>query len=102
MKKSKVKTPDWILEGYDSPEEYAKATGKKAEKKVKEKMYRLKVCPKCDSEDIGVILTGKEGESPDGWECRKCKWKGPEPEEIKLNEEEFLKKTEREENEDGR
>ena len=32
-KKSKLKTPEWITEGYDSPEAYSKAKGIKKEKK---------------------------------------------------------------------
>jgi len=40
VKRNKLKTPEWILEGYDSPEEYEKAKGKKTEKK-KEKSLEL-------------------------------------------------------------
>jgi hypothetical protein len=117
-KKSKVKTPDWILEGYDSPAEYAKAKGggekikwgeqenEEIEKKnskggqKKAKIYKLKVCPDCDSEEVGIVLTGQEGKAPDEWVCRKCKWKGHEIKNIELSEDEFLERIEVEEEEE--
>jgi hypothetical protein len=95
MEKSKLKTPDWILEGYDSPTEYAKAHGKSIEKKEKKKAFRIKVCPKCGSYDVGVSLSNMdfEEESNTGkqWECKKCKWKGENIKDKELSEDEFMK-----------
>ena len=75
MAKSKLSTPDWIIEGYDSPEEYAKAKGK-PQKKKEGKVFKVKECPKCGSDDVGVVLTGEEGRRAREWECRKCRWTG--------------------------
>jgi hypothetical protein len=96
MAKSKLKTPDWVLEGYDSPEEYAKAKGKPLEKKEKEKSsFKIKVCPKCGSDQVGITLSNMdfEEESNTGkqWECKKCKWKGEDVKEKALSEEQFMK-----------
>ena len=92
-KKAKVKTPDWILEGYDSPEEYNKSKGIKAEKK-KGKTFNIKICPKCGSDEVGVVLSGSDSEESSGtgkeWECRKCGWKGKNIREKELTEEEFM------------
>lgn len=88
-KKSKLKTPDWILEGYDSEEEYNKKKGIKKEKKY-EKTYKMKKCPKCGSSEVSVVLVGEEGKKADTWECKACKWRGKNIEEVELNEEEFL------------
>ncbi len=94
-KKSKLKTPDWILEGYDSEEEYNKAKGISPEKKKKGKTFKIRMCPKCGSEDVGVVLSGNdfEEESNTGkeWECHKCGWKGQNIMEKELSEEEFIK-----------
>lgn len=94
-KKGKLSTPDWILEGYDSPTEYAKAHGQKESKKEKEKTLKIKVCPKCESDEVGITLSNLdfEEESNTGkqWECKKCKWKGADIKEKKLTEEEFMK-----------
>jgi ribosomal protein L37AE/L43A len=84
-KKSKVKTPDWILEGYDSPEEYAKSKGVKTKKK-EGKTFKVRKCPKCGSYDVAVVI-GEVGV----WECKKCGWKGQDVEEEELTEEEFMK-----------
>jgi hypothetical protein len=96
--KSKLKTPDWILEGYDSPAAYAKAKGGKAageKKEEKVKKVKIKVCPKCGSYDVGVALSNLdfEEESNTGkqWECKKCKWKGENIKEKELSEDEFMK-----------
>jgi len=35
MAKNKLSTPAWVLEGYDSPEEYEKARGKTTKTKKK-------------------------------------------------------------------
>jgi len=85
-----MKTPDWILEGYDSKEAYEKAKGISKDKK-KGRVFRIKECPKCKSNDVGVVLTGKEGQGSGGWECKKCKWKGMDIVEKELNEDEFMK-----------
>ncbi|KKK49431.1 hypothetical protein LCGC14_3135140 [marine sediment metagenome] len=82
-----MKTADWILEGYDSEEEYNKAKGIKAKKKGK-KTFNLRRCPKCNSDDVKVIVGfDRKGE----WECSKCKWEGKDLKEEELKEEEFLK-----------
>ena len=92
-KKSKLSTPAWILEGYDSPEEYEKAKGIKGKKK-EGKVFKIRECPKCGSDDVGVVLSGSDSEESSGtgkeWECRKCKWKGKNVKEKELGEEEFM------------
>jgi len=99
----KLSTPDWIKEGYDSPQEYNKVNGVKTVtpkktvdskgKTVKSggKTYKVKICPKCSSSDVGVVLRGEEGKRADEWECRKCKWTGRNISEKELNEDDFLK-----------
>lgn len=111
-KKSKLTTPEWILEGYDSPEAYAKAKGvkkKKAGEKTAENSqetfgstkpkkgfvgFKVRRCPKCNSDDVGVVLSGSDEEenSKTGreWECRKCKWHGGNVKEDELTEDEFM------------
>jgi hypothetical protein len=108
MTKSKLATPDWIKEGYDSPAEYAKAHGKKVEKPKKaetskktksspskkqgeEKTFKIRRCPKCNSDNVNVVLTGEEGKGTREWECKKCKWHGKDVEEEELTEDEFMK-----------
>ncbi|MEN7982564.1 MAG: hypothetical protein ABFQ65_03895 [Nanoarchaeota archaeon] len=114
-KKEKMKTPDWILEGYDSEEEYEKKKGVKKEHhrrtttgvastsyevpklspkeslqgaKKSGKTFKLRKCPKCGSDEVGVIV----GEEVKGkWECRKCGWKGVDVKEDELSEDEFMK-----------
>ena len=101
-KKSKLATPDWIKEGYDSPEEYAKSKGKSIKKKD-EKTFHVKKCPNCGSYDVHVVLSGNGGEEienedsiPEGkatgeWACKKCKWHGKDVEEEELTEDQFMK-----------
>ena len=89
--KNKLSTPAWILEGYDSPAEYEKSRGIKKAKIKNEKTFRLRVCPKCGSDEVGVVLTGEEGKGAKEWECRKCKWTGKNIEDKELNEDEFMK-----------
>ena len=74
VKKSKIQTPDWILKGKEPP-------------KVKKlgKLFKVRKCPKC-KEDVRVAI-GEIGV----WECSKCKWKGKNPNEEELDEEEFMK-----------
>lgn len=91
MAKGKLSTPDWILEGYDSPAEYAKAKG--IDKKKKEgKVFKVRECPKCGSDDVGIVLSGSDSEEGGGkeWECRKCKWTGKNIKEKELSEEELM------------
>jgi ribosomal protein L37AE/L43A len=95
MAKKKLSTPDWILEGYDSPAEYNKAKGIVKERgnrddlKVRSsgsKTFNIRECPKCGSDDVGVVV-GEVGI----WECHKCKWKGAEIIEKELTEDELMK-----------
>ena len=97
---SKVTTPEWVLKGE-----------KKPSKKEKGKSFRIKSCPKCGSDNVGVVLTGEEGNDEDEllatsskrgqtkgsgeWECRKCGWKGKDISEKELNEDEFLQMEEK-------
>lgn len=74
-KKSKLRTPDWILKGE-----------KESSKKKSEKTFKLRRCPKCDSDDVGVVI-GEVGM----WECKKCEYKGKEIKEEELSEGEFMK-----------
>ena len=63
-KKSKLATPAWILEGYDSLEEYNKAKGisSKSSKKKSGKTFKIKVCPECNSDDVHVVLSELDSE----------------------------------------
>ena len=88
--KSKLKTPEWILKGRDSPEAYEKTRGKSSNKK-KGKIFKIRKCPRCGSDDVGVVLVGDEGKKADKWECRECRWTGKDVNEKELNEEEFMK-----------
>ena len=73
-KKSKLKTPDWVLKGE-----------KKPEKKI-EKTFKIRKCLECNSDKVEVVI-GKVGV----WECKKCKWKGEDVKQQELNEKEFMK-----------
>jgi ribosomal protein L37AE/L43A len=93
--KPKVKTPEWILKGYDSPVEYERQKNKfstlskqsdDSSTKAKGKIFKIKVCPKCGSDDVKVII-GEVGI----WECKKCGWKGKDIKEEELTEDEFMK-----------
>ena len=90
MVKSKLSTPTWVLEGYDSKEEYEKKKGIKKTKK-QGKTYFIKTCPECGSNNVKVILIGEEGKGRGEWECYKCKWKGTNIKEEEVSEDEFLK-----------
>lgn len=94
MPKSKLKTPGWILEGYESPEAYANAKGKSSPDKKEGKTFKIKVCPKCGSDEVGITLSNMdfEEESNTGrqWECKKCKWIGGDIKEKKLTEDELM------------
>jgi len=87
MPKNKLSTPEWILEGYDSPEEYAKAKGKKENKKSG-KTFKIRKCPECGSFDVAVVT---EKEIIGLWKCGKCGWEGKNVGWDELTEEEFLK-----------
>ncbi|PIN89879.1 hypothetical protein COU57_04975 [Candidatus Pacearchaeota archaeon CG10_big_fil_rev_8_21_14_0_10_32_14] len=111
----KINTPEWILEGYDSPTAWKKAKGIKSEKAAKpkngakenskkdkssskkEKTYKIKICPKCKSDEVVVVLTGEEGKNSGDWECHKCKWEGRNIDEKELNEDEFMAYVDRKE-----
>ena len=84
-KKNKLKTPDWVLEGFDSEADYNKKKGIKDEKKLG-KSFNIKRCPKCNSDEVGVVI-GENGI----WECHKCKWKGRDVVEKELTEDELMK-----------
>lgn len=110
-KKSKLSTPAWILEGYDSPAEYNKAmqgtkfptSSKESEdfstkgidnsKKKKGRTFRIRECPECGSDDVGIVLSNSDAEEGGGneWECHKCGWKGSDINEKELDEDEFMK-----------
>jgi len=82
-----MKTPDWVLEGFDSEEEYDKKKGLKSKKKFG-KTFKLKRCQKCGSDEVSVVVgQEKRGE----WECRKCDWIGKNIKKDELSEEEFMK-----------
>jgi len=107
VKISKIQTPDWVLEGFESKSEYEKSKGisskkivtklvKSKEKKevVKKKssgkVFKIRVCPKCGSDNVAVVLTGEEGKGTGEWECKKCGWTGKNIGEKELDEEEFM------------
>ncbi|MEK6875112.1 MAG: hypothetical protein AABX30_00325 [Nanoarchaeota archaeon] len=90
-KESKIKTPEWIAEGYNSPAEYEKAKGKKLkgkEDKKQRELFYIKTCPKCKSENVRVILGQEEGKGE--WECNNCKWNGTNINKKEVSEDEFL------------
>ncbi len=88
-----MKTPDWILEGYDSKADYEKAKGIKKEKKVS-KTFKIRECPKCESDEVGIILSNSDSEEESNtgkqWKCRKCGWTGKDIKEKELTEEELM------------
>ncbi len=92
MARGKLSTPDWIKEGYDSPAEYNKAKGISTKKKVG-RTFKVRRCAKCNSDDVGLVLSQRDSEEGGGkeWECRKCKWAGIDIKEDELNEDEFMK-----------
>jgi len=86
-KKSKLTTPEWILKGYGSKEKYEEAKGISLDRKAK-KAFTLKLCPKCESEKMQVILYENKKTK---WECKKCGWSGTQIKEKNLTEDEFMK-----------
>jgi len=93
-KKKKLSTPAWIIEGFDSEADYNKKKGVKTEKK-KGKTFNIRECPKCSSDEVGIVLSNSDseeaGNTGKNWECRKCKWKGSKVDEKELTEDEFMK-----------
>jgi len=91
-KKNKLSTPEWILGGFDSEEDYNKSKGLDKKKKSG-KTFKIRECPKCKSDDVGLVLSGSDGEQGGGkeWECHKCKWKGSDIVEKELTEDELMK-----------
>mgnify|MGYP006310513565 CR=1 FL=1 len=91
-KKKKLVTPEWILEGYDSEEDYNKAKGIDTKKK-KGKTFKIRECPECGSDDIGLVLSNSEGEEGGGkeWKCNKCDWIGSDVKVKELDEDELMK-----------
>ena len=128
MAKSKLSTPDWIREGYDSKADWQrakelasnspkrgqireKAQGKKPDRKKTGKIFKVKVCPKCGSSEVKVVIDGKEGfgnkernsvAAAPSWECKSCSWSGENVKEKEMSEDEFLEHTERMENTGGK
>ena len=102
-KKNKLSTPAWIMEGFDSEDAYNKSKGVKSEKKKGpssgspkalnsgSKTFKIRECPKCGSDEVGVDITGEECKGGEcNWECRKCKWKGQDIVEKELTEKELM------------
>ena len=91
---SKMKTPGWILEGFDSEEEYNKKKGDSSnlkKSKISGKTFKIRKCPKCDSDDVSVVLGFDEGKGKGEWECKKCKWAGRDINVREVSKEEFMK-----------
>ncbi len=103
MPKNKLKTPEWITKGYDSEADYNKAKGIDNKKKTG-KTFKIRKCPKCDSDNVCVVVgkkarqeaeplatSSKLGQSKGEWECKKCGWKGKDIKQDEISEEEFMK-----------
>ena len=91
-KKGKLSTPEWITEGFDSKADWEKKHGISSEKK-KGKTFKIRECPECGSDDVGLVLSNSDAEEGGGkeWECHKCKWVGGKVNEKELTEDEFMK-----------
>ena len=76
-KKSKLKTPDWVLKGEEKPKE-----------KKPERTFKIRKCPECNTDEVSVVINE---EKSGVWQCKKCGWKGLNIKEEELNEEEFMK-----------
>jgi len=59
---------------------------KKSKQKTPSKTFKIKECPKCNSDSVRVVI-GENGI----WECCKCSWKGKDIIEKELNEDKFMK-----------
>jgi len=90
-KKTKLSTPAWILEGYDSPEEHNKSRGISKKKKIEGKTFKIRACPKCGNDEIKVVLGKEEGKGTGDWECKKCGWAGQDIIKKELGEDEMMK-----------
>ena len=98
----KLSTPDWVKEGFDSKADWEKKHGFGKKGKTEEgKVFKLRICPKCGSDNVNVVLSGNDsGDDEEDsisetkevgeWECKKCKWHGKKVEEKELTEEEFM------------
>jgi len=99
----KLATPDWVKEGFDSKADWEKKHGVKKDKKTGGgKVFKLRICPKCGSDNVNVVLSGKDsgdvededsisdGKEVGEWECKKCKWHGKKVEEKEVTEDEFM------------
>ena len=64
-KKNKLATPTWILEGFDSEADYNKSKGVKTTKK-KGKTFKIRECPECGSDEVGIVLSGSDSEQGGG------------------------------------
>lgn len=92
----KLETPEWIREGFDSKADWEKKKGIKGKKLARAgKTRKIKVCPKCGSSEVRIILGQEEGKGKSEWECKSCKWKGRDPKEKELSDEEFLEHMEK-------
>lgn len=89
----KLTTPDWIKKGHGSKAEYEKAKGITKEKN-KGKIFKIRKCPKCKSNDVLVVLGGEETRGSGCWECSACNWQGRDIKIEEVGEEEFLKEIE--------
>jgi len=91
-KKNKLATPEWILEGFDSEADYNKSKGIDSKKK-KGKTFKIRECPKCKSDDIGLVLSNSDSEEGGGkdWKCNKCSWSGSDVVVKELEEDELMK-----------
>lgn len=99
-KKTKLQTPAWILEGYNSEAEYNKKKGISKEKKTG-RTFKIRECPKCKSDDVAVLLVGEEGKKADNWECKKCKWTGKNIIQKELSENELIEYMDEKDKKDG-
>jgi ribosomal protein L37AE/L43A len=63
----------------------------KSKKSKKEKMFKVRECPKCKSDDVGVLLGGEGSKGSGKWECHKCEWSGSGVNEKELSEDDFMK-----------
>ena len=73
-----------------SDDSSTKAKGISTKKKKAGKTFKIRECPKCGSDDVGVVLIGEQGKKANNWECRKCGWKGSNIKEKELTEDEMM------------
>ena len=89
--KNKMKTPDWIIEGFDSKADWEKKHGLGGNAKKEGKTFKVRRCPECNSDEVKIVLGSAEGSGARDWTCEKCKWKGDGVKEEELTEDEFMK-----------